>query len=418
MYSDFGSILRNARMRQGYDINTVAHRLRIRPDVIHSIEMADFDRMPPRGYARNMISSYARLLGLDPSDITRRYLDELHDYQVGRVGGAGRQEAPDRQHRRSGENGRYRDEAVRGERNRRSGADGRRLREQNARSARSQGASSEGGSRPAGAGRPYSGSTRSSRGDRSRGGASQGVNGSRRNESRARSGRYRQGQGAVVGGSHRGTASVSSFVGDLRNRLPFMGVAIAVIVLVIILLVLVFGPKGTDSEQVANMPVTGVESATVSTSDLDDSSSDSGSSDSSSSEAEPKSFTFSYEVADGTSVYIDCTVDGESRVSQQVTGPTKQEFTVSKSVTFTAGSSEGVTVRVGDDEVKLKNDSSTGYATYTQKFSSYLKSWRKAHDGDSSGSSSSSAGDDASSSSSDAAGSAASTDAESSSTAE
>jgi cytoskeleton protein RodZ len=389
VYSDFGSILRNARMRQGYDINTVAHRLRIRPDVVHSIEMADFDRMPPRGYARNMISSYARLLGLDPSDITRRYLDELHDYQVGRVAGGNRQGSPDQREHRAGERGRRPSEPE------------RRRREQEARRRNGRGEEAH----RAGGRSQFGGYDRNGRNGRPRNGASRGANGPRRETAgRNRSDRSRQGQGAVVGGGlNRGAASASSFVGDLRNRLPFMGVAIAVIVLIIILLVLVFGPKGTDSEEVANLPVTGVESATVSTTDLEDSSSDSASSGSSSSEAEPKSFTFSYEVTDGTSVYIDCTVDGESRVSQQVTGPTKQEFTVSKNVTFTAGSNEGITVRVGDDEVKLKTDSSTGYATYTQKLSSYLKSWRKAHnvDASDSDSSSSSTSDDSSSSAAD-----------------
>ena len=82
MPDDFGSQLRRARTRKGLDVNTVARRLRIRPDIIQAIEESDFDRMPPRGYARNMINSYAQLLGLNASEITRQYLDEQYAYQV------------------------------------------------------------------------------------------------------------------------------------------------------------------------------------------------------------------------------------------------------------------------------------------------------------------------------------------------
>ncbi len=42
---DFGSQLRRARTRKGLDVNTVARRLRIRPDIIQAIEESDFDRM-------------------------------------------------------------------------------------------------------------------------------------------------------------------------------------------------------------------------------------------------------------------------------------------------------------------------------------------------------------------------------------
>lgn len=373
MYSDFGSILRNARMRQGYDINTVARRLRIRPDVIQSIEMADFDRMPPRGYARNMISSYARLLGLDPSELTRQYLDELHTYQMNRAGGSAREGsgardrsrrggAPDARQRDARRGERGRNDRNRGERGYAEGADRRARRD---------------------SGMPREGerARRDGRSDRSRRGAGAGA----------------AGASAGRGAAGRGGSSGLSIPADLRERLPFMGIAIVVIVLVIILLVLVFGPKGTDSQEVANMPVTGVESATVSSADLSESSSESDSS-SSSSTAEPTSFTFSYEVADGTTVWIDCTVDGQSRLSQQVTGPTKQEFTVSKSVTFTSGATDGVTVKQDDDEVKLKSDGSGTYTT-TLKFSSYLKSWRKAHNIDTGDSSSSSSGSSSSSTS-------------------
>ena len=63
----FGTILREARERKGYDLATAARRLRIRPDILRAIEEDDFSRMPPRGYARNMVNAYARLVGLNLS---------------------------------------------------------------------------------------------------------------------------------------------------------------------------------------------------------------------------------------------------------------------------------------------------------------------------------------------------------------
>ena len=83
----FGTILREARERKGYDVQSAARRLRIRPDILRAIENNDFSRLPARGYTRNMVNAYARLVGLNPSDITRMYLDEAYAYQVGRTRG-------------------------------------------------------------------------------------------------------------------------------------------------------------------------------------------------------------------------------------------------------------------------------------------------------------------------------------------
>lgn len=83
-----GKVLREARERKGYDLNTVARRLRIRPDILRAIEAGDFSSMPPRGYTRNMVNAYARLLGLNPSEIVNMYLDEAYAEQVQRARGS------------------------------------------------------------------------------------------------------------------------------------------------------------------------------------------------------------------------------------------------------------------------------------------------------------------------------------------
>ena len=81
----FGAILQEAREHKGMEVGTAARRLRIRPDILRAIEAEDFSRMPPRGYTRNMINAYARLVGLNPSEITRMYLDAAYAFQVGKA---------------------------------------------------------------------------------------------------------------------------------------------------------------------------------------------------------------------------------------------------------------------------------------------------------------------------------------------
>ena len=83
-----GRVLREARERKGYDLTTVARRLRIRPDILRAIESSDFSAMPPRGYTRNMVNAYARFLGLNPTEIVDMYLDEAYAHQVAKARGA------------------------------------------------------------------------------------------------------------------------------------------------------------------------------------------------------------------------------------------------------------------------------------------------------------------------------------------
>lgn len=59
-------------------------KLRIRPDILRAIEEGDFARMPPRGYTSNMVGAYARLVGLNPTEVTRAYREEVYQFETGR----------------------------------------------------------------------------------------------------------------------------------------------------------------------------------------------------------------------------------------------------------------------------------------------------------------------------------------------
>jgi cytoskeletal protein RodZ len=55
--------------------------LRISPIILTALEEGDFAHMPLKGHARNMISSYARYLGLDAEEITAQFLSEYHAFE-------------------------------------------------------------------------------------------------------------------------------------------------------------------------------------------------------------------------------------------------------------------------------------------------------------------------------------------------
>jgi hypothetical protein len=73
--------LQNERSRRGLTIDQVSTALRIRPAILESLEASDFEHMPLKGHARNMVSSYARYLGLNSVELTEQFLHEYHEYE-------------------------------------------------------------------------------------------------------------------------------------------------------------------------------------------------------------------------------------------------------------------------------------------------------------------------------------------------
>lgn len=72
-----GAELRNARLKKGEDLDTVAATLRIRKDILQALEESDYDRQPTKVYAIGFIRAYARYLGLDAEALVRRYKQEI-----------------------------------------------------------------------------------------------------------------------------------------------------------------------------------------------------------------------------------------------------------------------------------------------------------------------------------------------------
>ena len=68
-----GTILRGAREAAGYSIDDIAARMRLNRDNIENMEAERFDRFPVAVFLRGYLTSYARLLELDPKPLIEAY---------------------------------------------------------------------------------------------------------------------------------------------------------------------------------------------------------------------------------------------------------------------------------------------------------------------------------------------------------
>lgn len=336
----YGQLLREARERRGFDLTTVSHRLRIRPDILRAIEAADFAYLPPRGYTRNMISAYARLVGLNPTEITSMYLDEVHAHETGYARASERRSEGSSSARR-----------ARGE--------------SSARSARRSGGAPE---RSARAGARSSAPARNGR-------------------SRIRSGEPRQG---FVGGSSYPSLYSSAQNGSVpsMSRLPLVIAGAVVLLIIIVVLVFVFGGNKGASEDVPSVPISG----------LTDTSSPEDESSVAQAETAPTSAQVTYKISGSSDLYVVLNNNGTEE-SKMVTPPVTETVDVTGVWSISAWDVNAVSVTVDGTAVEYKQENG-GIPTWTVDFSKILEDWQAEHGGSSSGASSSSSSSSSASSSS------------------
>ncbi len=322
----FGAILREARERRGLDLTTAARRLRIRPVILRAIEENDFSRMPPRGYTRNMVNAYARLVGLNPTELTRMYLDEAYAYQVGRA----RNEAQP------------------------TGFD--------------MGGSSRRGARPQreGAGDPP---------------PRQNALGRTLYDDRTDSGGRTYAQDRTHPSRHAavpGTQYTNFYAGpkapaQARSKLPFVIAAAVILVVLVVVLVLVFGNKGASEQDVPSVPITGL----TDTSNPDDGAGD-GAAQTPPTPIAPDKVVFSFSVASGTEAYIEVYEgDGGPSIAEDVAGPTEKSYDVTTTLKFVTTNPENVTLMLAGEAVPTDQmTESGGVYTYTVDFAAYLEKWK------------------------------------------
>ena len=344
-----GSILREAREREGYELTTVARRLRIRPDILRAIEAGDFNAMPPRGYTRNMINAYARLLGLNPTEIVNMYLDEAYANQVHRARGGSSTsrfdmgQAP-RSRRERERSARYEEDIYEEQRPRRSSSStssvpSRDLYDDRTRYSRDDyGVKRERVSREG----------RSDRDFLSHHSGYSSMPSISLLDDRGRHPRQRIMQSP---GLQPQFSSGGRFSG-LRQRLPLIIAAVVIIALIVVVVVFVFGNRNqASSDDVQKLPVSGITDTT--------NTGDSGSQEAAPVvEIAPTSAKVVYEVKSGASVYLEIYSNG-NMTPESLTGPT--EKSLEQKVTLTSNADLG------------------GMYAYTVDFPAILQAWQLAH---------------------------------------
>jgi len=350
----FGNVLKEARLARGLDLTAVSRELRIRQDIIVAIENSDFARMPSRGYARNMIIAYARLVGLNPQDVSRMYLDQEYAYQV------------EQAHRSVGDTIQMHNEPYRrGSENSGNGQTGRIPRSEY-RSKNSNSSSRNGLGYSSQANRNlYDGSSNGFGRRMYSQNADEPPYAPRNNAPVA----HRARRSAMADGRYTNLYTAPKNIPNPnRKRNIIIGVIIAV-VLVIILIVALFLTH--RSEPQTNIPVTGVDvTAQQQTEDTTQTQEPV--------ETPPTEFTLRYEVADGSETYIEVYVDNNIEESSTVTGPAQQTYTSSSKIRFVATETDGVTLYINDEAVELTtNDSGIVNTTYT--FEDILNQWYEDH---------------------------------------
>lgn len=395
----FGDILRQTRERKGLGFTETAERLRIRPDILRAIEESNVSALPPRGYARNMVTGYARFLGLNPQEIGSMYTEEMALYEERRARVRARQNGespdagsyrndhmttrsvsrnPDRASAgpsRTGATGRVsprqrpgdEQERPRPDRSGRMERTGRTDRAD--RSGRMERAERDYGEGRGAARRP---SARTSR-EANRGNPLQSavgavsnavgsISGSRQRPSFSSSGHGRQ--------SHDPMLKANDYVSFLQgtreggSRLPFILAAIIILLVLIIVGVLAFGGRGGNdnaAQDNGTLPVTTVEQA-VQQQAL----------------TPPTKFTFGYSIDEGTESWVEIYVDGELQLGEVLTGPTEGSYDITGSVQFVSAASDGVHVTIDGEEQELQTDEN-GNVNMTFEFSDFLSDWQKAH---------------------------------------
>lgn len=346
----FGSVLKEARLAQGRDLASVSRDLRIRQDIIVSIENSDFKRMPSRGYARNMIIAYARLLGLNAQDISRMYLDQEYAYQVEQA----HQNVGDsiRMHRdpHGREKGGYNTSSF-------SKVDGSR----SARKTRSRISQPDDKDLYDGSSNGFGRAVYSQNAE---------VYPSHNNPQVA----HRARRSAMPTGKYGNMyAAPQNIPNPNRNRNIIIGVVVGILIVVVLVIAMMLSHQTAPQ---TNIPVTGAQ--TTQSSEDASSTEQQDISSAAAEETAPTEFTLKYSVAKGSESYIEVYVDDKAQESATVSGPAEKSYTSSSKIRFVSTETKGVTVTINDEAVDLKTNSS-GIVNQTFTFSDILDQWYTDH---------------------------------------
>ncbi len=390
MYDErpYGEILRKERERNGYDLNSMSRHLHIRPDILKAIEESDFDRMPAKGYSKNMVRAYARALHLDERQITDMYLDQAYMHDVGEVRRPRSRESVrsarpttrnyssntsnnDFSARRNGQSSRY------------SNSNSYSYGASNSRSTRRSNVSSN-----LNRSRSYGNNRRQSNQDRRRTASNnnparnlgigaqtflQSITGSNRRQE-TKVGRSFDTIGSNPPYAKNNIGKSNAFAG---LNIPLILLILAVLIVLIIVIVIVTNGSKQAVQEVPDIPISGLTDTSNTSSDAESGDSGDGSVDASA-VAVPESVKVVLEVKDGNESWTEVYENGSSSpsIAEVLSGSYSKTFDVSDSITIRSANPDALSVTVDGDAVELESEGDGNYS-YTLEFSDYLKQWKK-----------------------------------------
>ena len=367
-----GKVLREARERKGYELDTVARRLRIRPDILRAIEAGDFSAMPPRGYTRNMVNAYARLLGLNPTEIVNMYLDEAYANQVQRARGSApssgfNMEREPRKSRARSRAQHYDDWAPIDNRTgrRQVSDDSRSYLTRDLYDDRTQFSRDDYGVTRERTGRP-------DRSDRDFLSHHSGYSNSGYSHFEERT--PRRGRRDIHVGQTPMQYSASRLPSFLQSRVVLIVIAAVVVIILALILFSVFGSKPAPTQDdVSQLPVSGIKDTTG---EEDGESSE----ESTPVEVAPSSAKVVYSVKSGNDCYIETYTNGGEATPEMLTGPVERNVDVTGTWTITTYSPDTISVTVDGQPVTLEVSEEYQYMyAYTVDFNKILEDWRSTH---------------------------------------
>lgn len=74
----FGRYLKGIRLQRGISLNAVADEICVGLWLLSLIESEDHERLPDEVYVKGILRAYAKVIGVDPADVIRRYQFNRH----------------------------------------------------------------------------------------------------------------------------------------------------------------------------------------------------------------------------------------------------------------------------------------------------------------------------------------------------
>lgn len=404
----YGDVLRQTRERHGISLTEVSADLHVREDILIAIETGDFSKIPPQGYSRNMIKSYARLLGLDANKITNMFLDAEYSFRISKKRESAQQISEENRKRvprttkiSSGyktprqqieESRRNKNENIEKDENTKTSAFGSRTmhvfgnKYKNTPRARSERDRESDASHNRSAYKANSNTDLDLLvGDDYKSAKERLESRKRKNMTKRQKLSRKDSYELSDVENPNGTATNNrangsyNFMNIYQNKgansaaqskmmIPVIGAAVIVLIVILICVFFFVGKQNeNDKTDVSNLNVVGI-------SDIENPNKDNGENREENATSEPKEVEFKYKVKDGNSVYMEIYEGNNTRptLAREVKAGETNTFKVTDTLKFVTSKPEGVEIYVDNELVSPQDTKGVGVYNYTVDFKEWL----------------------------------------------